>query len=347
MYCPYIHANMQINSYGKIRPCCRFDGFIENDQSELNLKDMFYGDNMTSLRTDFSLIEKDAYVDSCFRCYNEEKLRTKSLRQKYPFKVEGTRLEVVELSFSNVCNFKCRTCASATSTSWQSDDEFLSHNGFSERSPRPFSQLGKIVYDGIDSIRHVKITGGEPFLYKRIEENLHNIVENNRECSICIYTNGSIFPSDNIIKTLKRFKSVYIAISIDGFGPVNEYIRHGSIWSETEENVKKWRETGFIIRIVSVVSAYSLPRFKELLDWWKDGQSIFIYLQNPPYIDINVLPEEVLNKAVTDLAPYDLPFMPVIKNTKKKDDTQFKLYTRILDELRGQDYEKIGQSKTK
>lgn len=341
MYCPFPYGSIHINPNGRVRPCCRFNGFLVNDQKDLNLKNIFFGQNMTNLRKKFDVLKKEDFIESCFRCYNEEKLGTKSLRDKYPYEIKETKLEMIELLFSNVCNFKCRTCNSFLSVRWQNDEKYLADLGFKDREVFKKYELINVDYNGIDTIRNVKITGGEPFLYKGIGENLKEIVENNKECDLSIYTNGSIFPDQDIINTMKKFKNVMIGVSVDGYENVNEYIRYGSVWNQTKENIEKFKACGFNVFLVTVISAYSLPRLKELLDWWGPGKHIFIYLQKPPYININVLSRDVLNNSINDLNNYNLPFISTIKNSKLQDNSRFKLYTQILDELRNQDYESI------
>jgi sulfatase maturation enzyme AslB (radical SAM superfamily) len=296
---------------------------------------------MTNMRNELDSHDKHDFVETCFRCFNEEKLGSLSLRERYPFKVKETKIEMLELLFSNICNFKCLTCNSSLSTSWMGDDTKLFANGFSDRSPVAKSEISKVNYDGIDSLKLLKITGGEPFLYKGLQENLELVLEKNRDCSLWIYTNGSIYPKD-MIKTIKKFKDVNIAISVDGYGHVNEYIRYGSNWKQVEENIRLFKETGARVFLTTVVSAYSLPRLKKLIDWWgTGGRHIFIYLQKPYYISLNVLPQEMLSKAITDLSSYDLPFMSILKNVKSQHHNEFELYTSILDNLRGNDYESI------
>jgi sulfatase maturation enzyme AslB (radical SAM superfamily) len=343
MYCPYLYASIHINPAGKIRPCCRYRGYLENDQKDLNIKNIFFGETMTNVRSSFDSLPKNEFRQSCFRCLVEEKNGIRSLRERYPYETDGKELQMVEILFSNVCNFKCRTCNSGLSTRWLKDDTILNENEiFRERDPFPKVELSNIIYDGIDTVKYMKITGGEPFLYKGLEENLYNIVENNKDCWLWIFTNGSIFPDDNIIKIMKRFKKVIICVSVDGYEKVNEYIRHGSNWLQTVDVIKKWKSTGFKILLSTVVSAYSLPRLKEIIDWWNDKERHgFIYLQMPEYLDINVLSNEVLHKAKLDLSGYNLPFIPLLNNVKHVENKKFKLFTEALDEIRGEDYESI------
>ena len=93
---------------------------------------------------------------------------------------------------------------------------------------------------------------------------------------------------------------------------------------------------------MSVISAYSLPRINEVIEWTHEKYiQKFIYLQTPDYLYVDMLSQEGLNKAIQNLSPYKLLFMPWLKNIKPRDNKKFKEFTSALDQIRNQDYKSI------
>jgi hypothetical protein len=107
------HANIRGNN--RVFPCCRFkepvtvyDGNIDNiltSQEYQNLRD---------------LSSQGKKIESCEKCYHEERLGKESLRQKFnkEYSRDSIELEYFEVGFDNVCNLTCDGCFDEFSNAW-------------------------------------------------------------------------------------------------------------------------------------------------------------------------------------------------------------------------------------
>jgi hypothetical protein len=175
----------------------------------------------------------------------------------------------VEVSFSNVCNFKCSYCGPAYSSQWLQESkqfggyptipafnsyESLVHNNsvpilHSEYNPyiEAFWKWWPELYSDLQTFR---ITGGEPLLSKDTWEVLDYIIEQknpNRNLKFAINSNLGVEDSliDRLIEKLQiiinenRVKEVIIFTSTDTWGKQAEYIRHGLEFNRFWLNIDK------------------------------------------------------------------------------------------------------------
>ena len=85
----------------------------------------------------------------CHICENQEKLGFESMRQEWNNRSSTSeKLEGIELALDYTCNFMCRICTPALSTSWRKYDEDW------ERFDGHFWQPNH-NYDSIDFSKHL------------------------------------------------------------------------------------------------------------------------------------------------------------------------------------------------
>lgn len=207
-------------------------------------------------------------VKGCEYCYEVESTGGSSLRnasvRRYGIRTEHS-LEYMEISLSNLCNMKCRSCNSSLSTKWASDDRKLGRpsHGYMQ------AKLNDIPYE---SIKYIRLIGGEPLLESEsIIEILSKIrsVGNISNLTVDIATNLTILPSPEVHDLFSQCKSVFIQASLDSMGPLNDYIRHGSSWDEVSENLIKliemYGKNGAFVN--TVVTVFNINRLDDLSDW--------------------------------------------------------------------------------
>ena len=75
------------------------------------------------------------------------------------------------------------------------------------------------------TLKHLKVTGGEPTITKEFFRLVDYAVENGYSKNINLYvtTNGTRFTKD-FLKKLSSFKQLFFSVSCDGFGETYEYI---------------------------------------------------------------------------------------------------------------------------
>lgn len=167
----------------------------------------------------------------------------------------------VEISFSNVCNFKCSYCMPSVSSQWMEEIErygpYPTSMGYNtldwarkqNKMPIPVRENNPYVeafwkwwpdlYRNVDTFR---ITGGEPLLDKNTYKILDYVIENpNPNLDLCINSNLCI-PDElyekfiskiEIIRSNNLVKNFTLYTSCEAHGAAAEYIRFGL-------NYKKW-----------------------------------------------------------------------------------------------------------
>ena len=134
---PWIHLNVMPNS--TIIPCCvsPYDDLYGNG-AEQSFNEIWNSEKFKALRKKM-LAGED--VIGCTRCHKLEDSGFRSMRQemnqffkKYIHLIEQTKedggldqfsLKYIDVRFSNLCNFKCRSCGPTLSSSWFEDHQNL------------------------------------------------------------------------------------------------------------------------------------------------------------------------------------------------------------------------------
>lgn len=201
----------------------------------------------------------------------------------------------VEVSFSNVCNFKCSYCAPHISSQWMEEIErhgpYPTSHRFNNidwlkkgnKMPIPNNQNNPYV-DAFwewwpkmyKELKTFRITGGEPLLSKNTFKVLDYINEHpNPELNFSVNTNLNV-PDDLFNKFIekmkdiqrnKKIKSFVLYTSAEAHGAQAEYIRYGMNYEMWIKNLHR-----AILEIpngaVSIMSTYnimSIPSYTKFL----------------------------------------------------------------------------------
>lgn len=233
-----------------------------------------------------------------------------------------------EVSFSNVCNFRCSYCSGNFSTRWKEDLD--RHGPYSTRSGEQTMEILEEENNPYikafwewwpelsKDLKVFRITGGEPLLSKNTFRVLEDLVQNpmpNLEVAI----NSNLGVSDasfqkflNLAKDLtgnKKVKMFSLFTSLDAWGKKAEYIRNGLNVDKFKTNLETYLRdvpTGQATVMVTF-NALSLTSFMDLLVYIRelkekymraDGSCpLFVdisYLRSPEYQSIQVLPESYI-----------------------------------------------------
>ncbi|MFP5491368.1 MAG: twitch domain-containing radical SAM protein [Bacteriovoracia bacterium] len=251
---PWIH--FAIMPSGEVYSCCRSD-FVKplGHFKTQNLNEIWNGDEFKHLRLEMMQNKK---IAACQDCYNQEKVGHKSLRQisNEEWSDEFPRLEQtqpdgslkdnltpihLDLRFTNICNFKCRTCGSDFSTSWYSDCQKLGVKDYqlefttSDKKEELWAELKAYL----PSVRRVYFAGGEPLMHDDHYRLLEELIKlEHCDVRLTYNTNLSVlsFKKQSVLDLWKHFDDIYICASLDGIGAQGEYVRHGLDWNNFKMN---------------------------------------------------------------------------------------------------------------
>ena len=161
--------------------------------------------------------------------------------------------------FSNLCNFKCRTCGDMLSSQWEAEQR--QHNMIDWTNPknnwmRPEvrQQITQFQDTQIEAefsqaveehrVEEVYWVGGEPLMYEQHWRYMRRIIELGDGGKVYARYNTNLSRVDfggwNLYRDiLLGLRDWQICASIDGTGFTGEYIRTGLKWAEWLENFKQ------------------------------------------------------------------------------------------------------------
>jgi len=175
---------------GKAYPCClgKIDYPI-GDMRKNTLEEIWHGEQYTEMRTNML---KDKPCKECTRCYEQEEAGFFSMRNSSN-KHFGHHVNLVDqgvnpdfkiiywdIRFSNLCNFKCRSCGDIFSSNWVQENK---QRGITSKNTPNVIYAGRFKMDvweqmqpHIDSIEQVYFAGGEPLMMEEHYLKLKNFL---------------------------------------------------------------------------------------------------------------------------------------------------------------------------
>jgi MoaA/NifB/PqqE/SkfB family radical SAM enzyme len=236
-----------------------------------------------------------------------QKRIAESAADRHVMKTPPTKLH---LWFGSHCNLQCRMCQASFSTRIAADPV---HRSWSPGSPgaglppeqrrfqdgRTWADSPSVVFgelfEDTSQLTSLSFAGGEPFLQSQIEPLLQLFIDRGRAAQMDLYfsTNGTVY-RDSLVEKLKQFAKVTLAVSLDGAGAVNDYIRFPSRWEAVWANVLRFRDLGFpLVQVDPTVQAYNALAITDLLRLC-DSEGLECLLGNvllfPDHLSIRALP---------------------------------------------------------
>jgi hypothetical protein len=149
--------------------------------------------------------------------------------------------------FSNLCNFKCRTCGDMLSSAWESEQRthdmidytnpkntWMRPEVRSEISQFQDTQIEQEFADAVEQhrVEEVYWVGGEPLMYEQHWRYMRRIIELGDGPRVYARYNTNLSRVDyrgcNLYSDiLHHVRDWQICASLDGTGPIGEYIRTG------------------------------------------------------------------------------------------------------------------------
>jgi radical SAM protein with 4Fe4S-binding SPASM domain len=357
---PFLHLNFEPN--GKVVPCCltSHHNYFAGDLNKQSIEEIWNSDNMKELRVQF-LNKEEPKI--CATCFDREKVTGESGRywQNKEFKdfikiipeitePDGTcntmQLKYWDFRFSNLCNFKCRSCGPRYSSAWVPDHKKL---GWSDQEKvwSIESVEDKTNYDFLkDQVKHVQkiyFAGGEPLLMPEHWQTLELLVENKRfDVKISYNTNCSTltYNGKSALDYWSQWENGKIEVwpSIDEIGPRAELIRSGTVWSKVEENLKLLTTLDNItVRPGMTIGAWNVRRLPAIINHLIDigvvcerhkYQNFFInLLEHPTHYHVHILPDDYRKETIAELKSF------ISEHNKKYNTTIDHAFTHIFSEL--------------
>lgn len=230
--------------------------------------------------------------DHCNYCYELEAKGIESYRQfetkDWAAKLNLKTIEDVkkltyphyyEIRLSNKCNLMCRGCK----PEWSHliAREFSEHNiNFPLKQVLEYSSLDVVDISTLNSRSRVYLTGGEPTVMSEVYQFMRECAKRgNTSFDFTLGTNAqAITPA--FVKLCQPFTNMNFAVSLDGYGKVNDYWRWNSHWDTIIRNVKLLEQNGHNISINIVPGIYNVTNLHLLYEFLdKEFPMAGMYLQ--------------------------------------------------------------------
>jgi organic radical activating enzyme len=203
-----------------------------------------------------------------------------------------------QISTSNLCNQACVSCNSTFSTKWAEVEKRMNI------IPNPQYQLDLNTANiNYSSAKRISLLGGEPLFDPKTFEILQKLIDNdNTDCFISLITNGSINLNFQQINLLKQFSDLNICISIDGIGPVFEYMRWPGKWNTLIANLDQYCSIAKNISASYTISSLNALYYDQTVAWFKQNNLDFNHnvISHPNWLSIKNMPvkfkQQLINK---------------------------------------------------
>jgi MoaA/NifB/PqqE/SkfB family radical SAM enzyme len=373
---------------GRVYPCCLAEYWHPvGDLRKNTMREVWNQDKYKQLRVNMLT---DQPSKECTKCYEQEHHGAFSMRndsnRNYGHLIkevneteqDGThpefKIRYWDVRFSNLCNFRCRSCGPIFSSNWYND-----HVKLYNRVPDVLGRdMARVEYttgnedsmieqmeEHVPYLEQVYFAGGEPLIMKEHYALLERLIELGKtDVRIQYNTNFSElhFKDKHVFDYWKHFKNVSVGASLDGMGPQAELIRKGTNWKQTVENRERMmREVPHVDFYVS--STVTSMNVLHVLDFHKEWTQLGLIkakdwniniCQSPDWYRCDIFPTEFKERVIypayeehiTWLDPQDTlrrattGYQSLVSLMKASDATQhwprFIEETRVLDDLRNE-----------
>lgn len=323
--CVYMNSYPFINNKGHVHLCCKNNNHqLEGNIKTHKLKDIFFSDKMQRLRE--QMLREEPLL-GCDICYTQEKRNEKSFRLRTLAQLQGNsnkmqpypdvKIRHLDLRVGSLCNLMCTMCHPTDSSKWQQNyrtyandvlQKSENHINIIESTNKPsdmdwanHDQSWDNIISSVDNnLQNVYMAGGEPFYIKKFPEYVTSLLEKIPTIYLNLNTNATRLVPDNYIKRLTG--KLHIRISIDGYGPAEEYQRIGTNWKEKVEVMDQYYKyfdiSSFDITLTNL-TIRSLPNLVRFLEErYPNIPFMFRPVVNRPAQDIRLLETKLLKSTL-------------------------------------------------
>ncbi len=344
---PWIHSF--VNSNGNYQVCCTSEehhlAITDDEGKAFNIKnrpsqeEIMNSKFMKDLRKDMM---ENRWNKVCTRCLVSElsdgvsrrEIENKNYQEvvaeaKASTGPDGSIPQVkyrsIDYRLGNLCNLQCRMCGPHSSSAWlkdwnavKPDDEKMDERRRVELENYNWIEkdyLFEEFQEKLKDCQHLHFAGGEPLITPQMSRMLKYCIDKNyaQNIDLTYNTNLTKLP-ENVLELWKYFKGVKLLCSVDGFGKVNEYVRHPTKWdvidrnlTYLDQNAEKYRIKEILLSsTVQIYNVLDLPNLYEYLKKFKvvvPGLNL-VNLHIPNYLQTSTLPDEAKLVATKRLEEY-------------------------------------------
>ncbi len=351
---PWIHFHAWPDK--RVMPCCVADSDkpVSKLDTDKSILDVMNSDAYKEIRRKML---NDEYVDVCRRCFELEDNGIWTLRQSQNLvrgednidlveltnedgSIDEFKLKYMDIRFSNLCNYKCRSCGPGCSNLWGEEEikrvgevDFYSKFGTKKTliSNNEDGDFMPKLKPYLADVEEVYFAGGEIIVTPEHYECLDYWVEHGltEQVKLNYTTNMSKlkYKKWDLFKYWKQFPNMEIWASLDAMGEVAELIRSGTQWERVEENLRAIRtECPHIkLQITPTISIWNIFEYSKLFDYLYDNDLVcddqaprVNILTYPAHAAIGILPDHIRARLAKHYKEYEKRFDGFEKDPRRK-----------------------------
>ena len=360
-FCVAPWYGLYVDSDKTITPCCKIKNNRKYDYTQL--EEYFDSKELNKLREDLLGGIKN---EACSRCWKDEEAggdslrlisnRTAGLFSNTPIKEQITnpktsKIDSFDLVLGNLCNLKCTMCSPSLSSqllaevnlnpslhklypsdtldqkkyNWAKEDDFV--NWCNKHLPNSI---------------HIKFTGGEPFIIPWIQTVIDKIPDEQKKKCVLHFTTNLTIVNLGLFENFKKFKEVWLSVSVEGTEDTFEYLRYGHKWETLSTNIRLIKDMdipNLNLMINHVVQTPSYHSIIPMVEYFDDLQLKIqpIMLTYPKHFHISSLTRKAKEKFIKDTENYNgynKSFMDFVRDrTAKYIDHQPDLTEKVIKHL--------------
>lgn len=384
---PWIHLHS--TPEGIAAPCCISKSCNTStglgDTKKQGLMELVNSPKMKQLRLDMLDGKRN---DECTICYDQEDVGIASNRQSsflvHPTGIDDAcnftnddgsleqfNMRYFDVRFSNICNFKCRSCGQEYSTQWEQENSRANVPWAREIAKNNNKEFLQDILDQIPNMELAYFAGGEPLITEQHYIILEEMIRQKKTDVILRYnTNLSNlkFKNKDLLDLWRHFSNdIELYASIDHVKERAEYIRHGTDWGVIESNLLLVKQQPNIaVRMNTVLTLFNYLTIDQFYGYLidkglyreSDGTYQLYSTSHPKHISIRTLPvdykqqgKESIDRAITLMQENNFTEDQVtqLDNTRlwvdvehnwEEEKEKFKTEINRVDLLRGEDFRK-------
>jgi hypothetical protein len=392
---PWLHRFTNLG--GEIQLCCITE---EHPESQLRTDDGAAIDvdrglsepevtNCASLRRVRRQMLAGEWPAACEHCLTAERTSGRSRRlfenaqyhdelprilaETQPDGSAPVRIRSRDYRFGNLCNLRCRMCHPRASLPLLPEvAEVRAHEFTAEQleAMRHYDWFRReSFWDDFrrhcHDLDHLHFAGGEPLVIPEVARALDVCIEEGCAARVALTFNTNVTKlPPALLARWPRFRGVTLALSLDGIGAVNDYIRHPARWAAIERNLRTIDEEHARLNVTAAwvnttVQVYNVLRLDELVEYlhrhyrFINPVPTFAPLDAPDYFDVRILPRRLKREAARRLRALADRLGPAAAEARAQIDglithmaarrpsplrcAEFRRVTRGFDRLRGED----------
>lgn len=279
---PWVH--LFIGTDGNVLPCCAGDlQFPLGNINDNSIEEIMNNPATVKLRKNMMSGRRSK---ECSACYAKEDAKMTSLRQQLNSQFKDVVVEVsddghyvnfqpltLDIRLNKICNLKCRSCGPYYSSAIAQEYKDIYNITPVESLNLTQRRLAlQEVNSYLPKVIDIYFSGGEPLLAQENYDILQRLVELNKtDINIQINTNFTTlnYKDIDLLDLFKKFKNIKLFASLDAYGPVAHYVRHGTDWATIEKNLSAVTACSNIeLAVTSTVGSTNVESLIELQKTW-------------------------------------------------------------------------------